>query len=128
MGKVGVHATLALNVRYLCCFLAEHGGVDSCFLGLLVLAITTQILTMMVSPTISVVFLLRFGDCLAQELHLTRSQCTLIVVFGSNLCFAVPSANALLLICTEEGNYQKRRVRWFGCGIQVFLMSIVIAA
>merc|ERR1711971_348173 len=112
--NTGVQATMAVALSRFSKYASDGNDYAAGWIGMVCLGILTQTVASVVSPTIAVVFLLHVGDCTSWDLNLSRQGCALVVVFGSNLCFANPAANVLHVMCMEAGQYSKRRAQVFG--------------
>jgi len=121
----GVHATLAQQLARFCTLVSASTSAKV-WLGTVLLAIITQVTTVVFPPTVCVVFVLQLGDYLSQELGISGRACALVVVFSANLCFAAPLANSIHVVCMEAGQYQRGRVAVIGLGMQIILTAVTI--
>lgn len=124
--ETGVFATAASLLSQLCLFLAGSDVATAQRVCTAILAFAVQVFAMLTSPTVSVIFLLRFGDCLSVELNLPVELCTLIIVFSSSLIFVDLWASSVHIVCLEAGGYDRRKTFLFDFCMQALLTSVAV--
>merc|ERR1712182_137158 len=82
-------------------------------------------MTALTSPTVAIVFCLDLGYDLAYKLKVARKIFTIVVVLSSNICFATPRSDSILVACISAGKYECARVVKFGILLQVTLTFVV---